>query len=81
MDKPREFWILVGEQDDILFTKPSRIKNAEKYIHVLEATPLTKNAHKMYEALKAIYEFPDERNIDAETWNLVKDALKAVEGK
>lgn len=38
--KWREFWILMGEQDDIVFTKPSHMKNAEKYIHVTEISAL-----------------------------------------
>lgn len=39
-NKPREFWIYMGEIDDIVFTKPTYLKNQDKYIHVIEAAPV-----------------------------------------
>lgn len=98
MNKPRELYLATTEiskgdfgpiacvfptleaaKTAISFMNPS---NNPIAITAIEATPLTKNAHKMYEALKQMLkDYEDCMQIPVKTVMQAKDALKAVEGK
>lgn len=47
----REFWIYIGEIDDIVFTQPKHLKNQDKYIHVIEAGPVLEKIARLEAAL------------------------------
>lgn len=86
MNEIREFWISCN-MDKNEYDKVSIVMNREPdhedclrpLIHVLEATPLTKNAGELLEALKKIAS-EDYRGNKPEHISIAQSAIAKVEG-